>query len=79
MYLLPVLSLSLSLSLCGIHSLTLVLSLVQVDENFTVKVADFGLAHMKRIGEEGQRGNYGTIGSMSLVSLVPSCPRSRAH
>jgi len=34
-----------------------------VDENFTVKVADFGLAHMKRHGEEGERGNYGTIGT----------------
>ena len=34
-----------------------------MDENFTVKVCDFGLSHVKQHAEKGIRGNYGAIGT----------------
>jgi len=34
-----------------------------VDENWNVKVGDFGLSHMKKSGPAGTLGNYGAIGT----------------
>lgn len=34
-----------------------------VDDNWNVKVADFGLSHIKKHGERGLRGSYGAIGT----------------
>lgn len=35
-----------------------------MDENWTVKVADFGLSHIKKHETPGKGGSYGSIGSM---------------
>lgn len=34
-----------------------------MDDNWNVKVADFGLSHIKKHGERGLRGSYGAIGT----------------